>query len=221
MATWLSDAATRGYDWVYGSSSQSISPATGKEKSWTSTYYLDYTTSSLQNAYESTSISLSSIADVLSSIFERPRSHVPGGTHIQAQPAVYSGVGWMFQQNPYRNIRGQYWHDQPSSRSPIRNLISAIHVDGTPPLRDRESSSQLDASSHSAPSAAVVSHSETASQLAEGLVRALRDAELEEAMELHVSLQYWTKRWDRPILSWLEAGPWGKRDYRGVPCQFF
>lgn len=127
----------------------------------------------------------------------------------------------MFKQNPYRSIRGQYWHDQPPSLSPIRNLISAIHVDGTPPLRYRENSSPLDASSHSAPSAAIVSQSETASQLAEGLVRALRDAELQEAVELHASLQYWTKRWDRPILSWLEAGPWGKGDYRGLLRQIF
>ena len=49
---------------------------------------------------------------------------------------------------------------------------------------------------------------ETASQLAEGTLRAFRDLALDEAVELHSSLQYWTERWERPLLSWLEAGPW-------------
>ena len=54
-----------------------------------------------------------------------------------------------------------------------------------------------------------VSSAETASQLAEGTVRALRDIALEEAMELHSALRYWTERWENPFISWLEAGPWG------------
>jgi hypothetical protein len=51
--------------------------------------------------------------------------------------------------------------------------------------------------------------SETASQLAEGTIRALRDIALEEAVELQVALRYWNYRWERPLLSWLEAGPFG------------
>jgi hypothetical protein len=54
-----------------------------------------------------------------------------------------------------------------------------------------------------------VSNAEIASQLAEGTLRTLRDITLEEAMELHESLRYWTERWKSPLLSWLEAGPWG------------
>lgn len=53
------------------------------------------------------------------------------------------------------------------------------------------------------------SHSETASQLAEGTLRALRDIGLDEAVELHSTLRYWSYRWERPLLSWLEAGPTG------------
>ena len=53
------------------------------------------------------------------------------------------------------------------------------------------------------------SSAETASQLAEGAVRALRDIALEEGMELHGALRHWTDRWENPFLSWLEAGPWG------------
>jgi hypothetical protein len=61
---------------------------------------------------------------------------------------------------------------------------------------------------HSSQRPVAVSRNETASQLAEGTIRALRDAELDEAMELHQALEYWTLRWERPLLSWLEAGPW-------------
>eukprot|EP00526_Cylindrotheca_closterium_P002305 CAMPEP_0113636636 /NCGR_PEP_ID=MMETSP0017_2-20120614/19132_1 /TAXON_ID=2856 /ORGANISM="Cylindrotheca closterium" /LENGTH=934 /DNA_ID=CAMNT_0000547537 /DNA_START=34 /DNA_END=2835 /DNA_ORIENTATION=+ /assembly_acc=CAM_ASM_000147 len=49
--------------------------------------------------------------------------------------------------------------------------------------------------------------SETASQLAEGTLRAFRDIALDEAVELHSALRYWSYRWERPLLSWLEAGP--------------
>jgi len=51
------------------------------------------------------------------------------------------------------------------------------------------------------------SAAETASQIAEGTVRALRDLCLDEAVELHLALRFWTERWERPVLSWLEAGP--------------
>jgi hypothetical protein len=54
-----------------------------------------------------------------------------------------------------------------------------------------------------------VSSAETASQLAEGTLRALRDMALDEAVELHQALHFWSDRWERPILSWLEAGPAG------------
>jgi len=59
-----------------------------------------------------------------------------------------------------------------------------------------------------------VSDAETASRLAEGTIRALRDLALDEAVELHSALRFWTERWERPVLSWLEAGPtvWFSRD---------
>jgi len=58
---------------------------------------------------------------------------------------------------------------------------------------------------------------QTASRLAEGTIRAFRDLALEEAVELNGALQYWTERWERPVLSWLEAGPtvwFSKEGYR-------
>lgn len=53
------------------------------------------------------------------------------------------------------------------------------------------------------------SHSpeETASQLTEGTLRAMRDLALDEALALHNSLKYWSDRWERPVFSWFVAGP--------------
>jgi hypothetical protein len=45
--------------------------------------------------------------------------------------------------------------------------------------------------------------------LAEGTLRALRDMALDEAVELHESLHFWSARWERPVWSWWEAGPLG------------
>ncbi|KAL7564526.1 hypothetical protein ACA910_017681 [Epithemia clementina (nom. ined.)] len=49
--------------------------------------------------------------------------------------------------------------------------------------------------------------SETAAHLAEGTLRAWRDMALEEAVELNSALMFWSDRWERPGLSFLEAGP--------------
>jgi hypothetical protein len=54
---------------------------------------------------------------------------------------------------------------------------------------------------------------EIASQVAEGTLRALRDLALEEALELNTALRFWSDRWERPLLSWLEAGPVGTYTY--------
>jgi hypothetical protein len=52
--------------------------------------------------------------------------------------------------------------------------------------------------------------SENASHLAEGTLRAFRDIALDEAVELHSALKYWSYRWEQPFWSFLEAGPTGK-----------
>jgi hypothetical protein len=65
------------------------------------------------------------------------------------------------------------------------------------------------------------SRSETASQLAEGTMRALRDIALDEAVELHSALRYWSHRWERPLLSWVEAGPTGTYKHKKVYSPFF
>ena len=41
------------------------------------------------------------------------------------------------------------------------------------------------------------------------MLRALRDLALDEALDLHASLRYWSDRWERPVYSWfLAGGPW-------------
>ena len=53
---------------------------------------------------------------------------------------------------------------------------------------------------------------ETAAHLAEGMIRAWRDLALEEAVELNAALRFWSNRWEQPGLSFLEAGPQGKKE---------
>jgi len=51
-----------------------------------------------------------------------------------------------------------------------------------------------------------IANAETASRLGEGTVVALRDLVLDEALDLHYALRYWTLRLDRPFLYYLESG---------------
>jgi len=135
----------------------------------------------------------------------------------------------MFLENPFTTVRGL--HNRPSSVSAVRSLL--LHVDHSAKMSDKESlpimpQKQISETpsipedkpyeleqTESADSGFVssrflsgnVSSSERASQLAEGTIRALRDFELTEAVELHYALRFWSTRWERPLLSWLEAGP--------------
>jgi ATP synthase regulation protein NCA2 len=75
-------------------------------------------------------------------------------------------------------------HSESSSSNPVRNCKSSGDA-GT---------------NHSSPE-------ETASQLVEGTLRAYRDLALDEAVELHASLRYYSDLWERPLWSWFQAGP--------------
>ena len=59
-----------------------------------------------------------------------------------------------------------------------------------------------------------ISKAETASRLSEGTVRAMRDMALNEALELHHALRFWTARLERPLLFYMESGPrlWISKD---------
>lgn len=196
VASSLSEFASKGFGWAYSSQSA----PDGKESHVSaSDGYWTYASSSFQSAVNATS---ATVTNLIQSLYEGPAVPRGGGTSMLA-PKKNPELGWMLQ-NPYRSIRAHY--DQPSSLPAIRSLLTLVHVKhDEASLQRLESSSSMD---HSV--SPVVSHSETASQLAEGTIRALRDLQLDEAMELHSSLQYWAKRWERPLLSWLEAGPWSK-----------
>ncbi|GAX20381.1 hypothetical protein FisN_9Hh094 [Fistulifera solaris] len=136
-------------------------------------------------------------------------------------------------QNPYSSVRGLNYQ-QPSSLTAVRNLLSVVAPDDeeNAMVGDDEStsSSENDDPAHdlyfledvteSAPllessrpeervttAKGSMTPTATASQLAEGTLRALRDLALDEAVALNAALHYWTRRWERPFLGWLEAGP--------------
>ena len=136
-------------------------------------------------------------------------------------------------ENPYNSVRGR--HSQRTSQSAVRSLLTLVPVMGNGESYATRSNSQLETlpedsevggdltETNDDPSRLSdlerswnddgkrrnVSDSETASQLAEGTIRALRDLCLDEAGDLHASLRFWTHRWERPVLSWIEAGPSG------------
>jgi len=143
-----------------------------------------------------------------------------------------SSLAWM-RGNPYNSVRGR--HDRPSSMSAVRSFLTVVpsvdhYVPKLEAIPNEESmyyDEPITPSGHSLLEGSwsekdfsyrkgnfyhqrkPVSDAETASQVAEGTIRALRDLALDEAVELHASLRYWSERWERPVLSWLEAGPSG------------
>ena len=56
-----------------------------------------------------------------------------------------------------------------------------------------------------------LSNAESASQLAEGTLRSLRDLALEEALELYHSLEHWNHRLEHPLLAKIELYPSGQK----------
>lgn len=128
----------------------------------------------------------------------------------------YPELEWMLQ-NPYTSVRGR--HPCPSSLNAVRSLLTLVPVIQEQTLITDVKASNVENANPLGESiewqwqasirakATKSSTSETASQLAEGTIRALRDLALDEAIELHDILQFWTSRWERPLLSWLEAGP--------------
>lgn len=140
-------------------------------------------------------------------------------------------LGMFSLQNPYQSVRGRIqphitndnYAQRRASMSAVRSLLSLVPQQSSETANTPlPSSNDLDQSyteygnhpSIDFPSnrrnMPPYSDAETATQIAEGTIRAVRDVALDEAVELHVALRYWSSRWERPVLSWLEAGPWGK-----------
>ena len=145
-------------------------------------------------------------------------------------------LAWVFN-NPYNSVRGRHARRSSASavRSLLalvpaavedenensniqdddenNNLLQSISEGTEMPNKTDERQRQVHrqpslASSYEPRPRPPVSAPETASQLAEGSIRALRDLALDEAVELQEALRYWNARWERPLWSWLEAGPW-------------
>ena len=217
----LYEAAGTISDYVYGTKSPSTTEQ--QQSSSSNNSYWAYASSSFQSALDSTSAAANSLyASMYSPTSQVPPTDTTNTTSNEPPhtPKPYNNnmfVGWKLQ-NPYSNIRSH--QNQPSSLSAVRSLLQVVPAKSFVPvesssLHPLETSSSLDHSvssfENTLPSSSkppVISKNETASQLAEGTIRALRDLELDEAMELHSALAYWTFRWERPLLSWLEAGPW-------------
>jgi len=131
--------------------------------------------------------------------------------------------------NPYVTVRGRQPHIPMTSMDAIRSLLSTVPTDAVGETTDHVSEASslinndpfvlgelsrhgmeainLSERFHPQSVGRYSSTSETASQLAEGTLRAFRDIALDEGVELHAALRYWSYRWERPFLSWLEAGP--------------
>lgn len=150
----------------------------------------------------------------------REKRKTPFTKHLKTTDLV------MIFKNPYDSVRGR--HERPSSMSAVRSLLTLM-PETTPsnrlqtPTLDTISPNDVlyEGLDNYDPEASfvlgkvrrkpfTVTPSETASQIAEGTLRALRDLALDEAVDLHIALRFWTERWERPILSWLEAGPESK-----------
>ena len=248
VATRISEIAGKGYEWATGRTSSESPILSGRSPPSIppdlrsvhhESSYWNYATESLNQAVEQT---YTSLAGYLSSLGTTPSSYEPvkqspvmenlpespSKPVFNRQLSLKSPLN--FFKNPYINVRGGrlYQPHPPSSMDAVRSLLSVVPVDD---VGDNASES-----SHNADSASEnhswtggsqrlliaqtsLSSSETASQLAEGTIRAFRDLALDEAVELHATLRYWSYRWERPLLSWLEAGPTGKLIVVWVDCR--
>jgi len=139
-------------------------------------------------------------------------SHGLASPHLEDETEVMYGPGTALWEEEE--------HTKPKSTADQQQQQQEENLRASPPpppppyeLRRERSDHSHNAATKS-PRAGVrntaMSASETASQLAEGTLRALRDLALDEAVELQAALRFWSDRWERPLLSWLEAGPLGK-----------
>jgi len=181
----------------------------------------------------------------LGMLFKNPYNSVRGRTHHHTQPSSMSAVRSLLtivpaqmnqevyddsvagiqmpalpEQTPTTQSEqetAQAFFASPASL-PAESNNNTMGREGTSTLPSNDTMSQRSMKRKRGPR--LVSQSETASQIAEGTIRALRDIALDEAVELQAALRYWTVRWERPILSWLEAGPVGTFLWEFVPFSY-
>jgi len=135
-----------------------------------------------------------------------------------AQKSRQGTLGGLLSRMRRRGSNCPYTPDSFSALDPYYDNTNTTSVGGgdaatfyTPPPNSSNTRQQNNQDHQNMDTATPTWHqnSETASQLAEGTVRAFRDIALDEAVEFHAALRFWSDRWEHPLLSWLEAGPMG------------
>jgi hypothetical protein len=235
VATKISEVAGKGLGWATTTAPAPSripipSPASPSAKTSSDSYW-DYANESLAQTAERTYSTISSYLPTFTT-HDEPHLNpiVMENLPLQATPPTktnlnrrkpFSSPLALFK-NPHISVRGggNYQPHRHSSMQAVRSLLNVVPVvdmdddvsqasseQGDSIVSDSYPSWTRDVSSRMAQTPSTSSSSETASQLAEGTVRAFRDLCLDEAVELHKALRYWSYRWERPLLSWLEAGP--------------
>jgi hypothetical protein len=217
VATKISEIAGKGLGWATTPvpaptpiPSPTTTPARPSTKTSSESYW-DYANKSLAETAEQTYSTISSYLptftthNVIENLPLQPPSTTK--TKINRQKAFTSPLALF--QNTYTGFRGgrHYQPHRHSSMEAVRSLLNVVPVvdmDDDASQASSEHGDSIVSDSHvssrnvQTPS----SSSETASQLAEGTIRAFRDLCLDEAVELHRALRYWSLRVDRPLLSW-------------------
>jgi hypothetical protein len=231
VATKISEVAGKGLEWATTPVPTPVptsipSPTRPSAKSSSDSYW-DYANESLAQTAEHllSTFTTHYQPDVNHTVMENlppqppPTTPTPTKTNLNRQKSFTSPLALF--QNPYISVRGgrHYQPHKPSSMEAVRSLLNVVPVqvvdmdDNASQASSEQGDTKeltkegLDDVSSSRMAQTPSSSSETASQLAEGTIRAFRDLCLDEAVELHKALRYWSYRWERPLLSWLEAGP--------------
>lgn len=233
------EVTSKGSEWYHSSSEQNFTPNKRNQSNFggdTSSPSQSYFTLASNSIHQAAETAYATAADMLSSLYRgnngstrwsvpdriatnnRPPRRASAPRHHSAKELV-----WMLK-NPYNSVRGRLTHSQPSSIAAVRSLLTLVPDDtemlnsapeeGSETMADDEPTTEKDNETTRARAALnlnkrQVSDAETASQIAEGTIRALRDLALDEAVELNAALRFWSIRWEQPVLGWLEAGPFG------------
>jgi hypothetical protein len=227
VATKISEVAGKGLGWATTPvpvpaptpiPSPTTTPARPSTKTSSDSYW-DYANKSLAETAEQTYSTISSYLPTFTThkndphlnptVMENLPLQPPSTTktNINRQKAFTSPLALF--QNTYTGFRGGRYY-QPHKRSSMEavrsllNVVPVVDMDDNASQASSENGDSIVSDSHVSSRMAQTpsSSSETASQLAEGSIRAFRDLCLDEAVELHRALRYWSLRVDRPLLSW-------------------
>jgi hypothetical protein len=232
VATKISEVAGKGLEFFGLGSDASAVPSSSSSSSWTSDYYHN-ANDSMQYAAETTYATMTRMLSSLTYKSDSSRDDFtnnnapmmenlpppPSGNKPKQKNSLLTPDLLSMFKNPYIRVPGggrRHFHP-PSSMNIVRNLLNVVPVesdvgdDNASETSNGDSISENQSWMTAKEEVYSSSPSETASRLAEGTIRAFRDIALDEAVELHEALRFWSYRWERPLLSWLEAGPTGKR----------